>query len=589
MSEDDLQALLRTGIQAARDGKKRVARRIFEQVLEIDDRNELAWMWMASVVETPQKRRICLENALAINPDNARARAALEKLGGSRPQGTSSRHARPKAQTPAPPRPAGLEEEPTEDEIDLDARLGLAPKPAHEPDWMAALSQPAGKAPPAEDEIDLDARLGGVTESAADWGASDWLDAPAPAAGAPRSRPAARTGTGPLPHAEPLPTGAPPRRRRRRRRILVLLVGGIAIIAIVTVAALLLRQRLGLGGIDILPGGTPAPPTAPPTQIVIVAPGEVTTVPTWTPSPTVTPRPTATPRPTRVPLRNYVLAYSALAGQERQESIYTVWADGDSDTLTQLTTGDTRDLYPALSPMGDLIAFVSERTGNPELFVMDANGGEPRQLTALGAARLESPSWSPDGARIVFSADASGNDELYVVSLESGAVVKLTDNPSTDREPAWSPDGKTIAFASDRTGRGYLQIFTLPAGCDTLQGGCEVYVFQITRSQNSSMSPAWSPDSRYIAFVSNRVSIDDNDIYVMRDDGTDPRLLTLDQYGDNGASDLDPSWSRDGQWIAFASDREGTGFQIYVMAADGTDIHQVTSVSGSALHPSWFP
>src|SRR5690606_2026819 len=147
------------------------------------------------------------------------------------------------------------------------------------------------------------------------------------------------------------------------------------------------------------------------TQIVIVAPGEVTTVPTWTPLPTVTPRPTATPRPTRVPLRNYVLAYSALAGQERQESIYTVWADGDSDTLTQLTAGDTRDLYPALSPMGDLIAFVSERTGNPELFVMDANGGEPRQLTELGTERLESPSWSPDGARIVFSADASGNDE----------------------------------------------------------------------------------------------------------------------------------------------------------------------------------
>ncbi len=611
MSDNDLQTLLGTGIQAARNGNKLVARRIFEQVLELDDRNELAWMWMASVVDTARERRICLENVLEINPNNERAIQALAKLGGPKEAKPKAEPRKPPSRAPKPQAKAEgatAEEEidlearlrgqpvppPAEEESDLQARLGERAQRPGEPDWMAVVSQPPAPSPPREEQIDLEARLGGSRPSsraAVEWEENDWISAaPTAAAKPPAGKAKAPAEAQPLAEVGPLPAGPPRRRRRSRfRRILVILAGGAIIIAIVTVAAFLIRQQLGLDTTLPFTGPTPPPATVEPTRVLIVAPGSATPVPTFTPSPTWTPPPSATPTPTRLPLQSYKLAYSALGRQEKDENLYTIWASGDDDTLTPLTAEGANETWPAVSPDGNRIAFVADQPGNPELYVMSAEGGDATQLTTLGAENLESPSWSPDGTRVVFNADPDGNDEIYVINLETQELVQLTDNASTDREPAWSPDGKTIAFASDRTGRGYLQIFTLPADCNTFSSGCETYVFRLTQSQNSSMSPAWSPDGAQIAFVSNRVSADDQDIYVMRSDGTDPRLLTLEQYGDHGAADLSPSWSADGRWIAFASDRDGTGFQIHVMSLDGTEVFQVTSQPGSALHPSWFP
>jgi Tol biopolymer transport system component len=511
LAENDLQALLHTGIQAARAGNKQVAQRIFEQVLEADDRNELAWMWMASVVDTAGERRICLENALALNPQNERARQAMERL----------RRRKPKA-------PPSRKPIPSPEKADLDAEPSQAP-----------VAEPA---PP----------------------------------GAPPTEP-------------PLAVTPSRRRQRRLRQVFVLTMGAVGIIVVVAVTVLLLQQRDGLTLLGRAQQTAP-PPTPMPTRVELVTPGGATPIPTWSPFPTPTPPPSRTPTPTLVPLSNYVLAYSALADRQRNENIYIIWANGDEDTQVQITDDETRDLDPEISPDGSRIAFVSDRTGNPELHLISIDGGDATQLTALGASELEAPSWSPDGGKIVFSANADGDHEIYIVRLDAPLEpLQLTDNQATDREPAWSPDGETIAFASDRIGRGYLQVFTVAADCNERFGGCEGHVYQLTRSQNSSMSPAWSPDGQYIVFVSNRVSTDDEDIYIMRADGTDARLLTLDQYGDNGASDMNPSWSRDGLWIAFSSDREGPGFQIYVISTDGTRIFQVTSQSGNALSPSWSP
>src|SRR5215475_12638091 len=84
MATDDINSLLNAGIQAARAGNKAQARKYLEQVLEKEDNNEAAWMWLASVVDTPRERRICLENVLEINPNNVRAREALAALGPAR-------------------------------------------------------------------------------------------------------------------------------------------------------------------------------------------------------------------------------------------------------------------------------------------------------------------------------------------------------------------------------------------------------------------------------------------------------------------------------------------------------------------------
>src|SRR5215207_7061346 len=71
---------MRQGIEAAREGKKAEAKGFFQQVVDLDDKNEKAWMWLASLVETDEERRVCLSNALFINPNNERAQTAMAKL-----------------------------------------------------------------------------------------------------------------------------------------------------------------------------------------------------------------------------------------------------------------------------------------------------------------------------------------------------------------------------------------------------------------------------------------------------------------------------------------------------------------------------
>ena len=95
------------------------------------------------------------------------------------------------------------------------------------------------------------------------------------------------------------------------------------------------------------------------------------------------------------------------------------------------------------------IAFVSQRDGNAEIYVMDADGGNLRNLTNHPGGDW-SPSWSPDGKRIAFVSQRDGNAEIYVMDADGGNPQNLTNNPGRDSSPSWSPDGKRIAFHSDR-------------------------------------------------------------------------------------------------------------------------------------------
>ena len=95
------------------------------------------------------------------------------------------------------------------------------------------------------------------------------------------------------------------------------------------------------------------------------------------------------------------------------------------------------------------IAFVSDRNGNFEIYVMDINGKSQRRLTN-NVHDDSSPSWSPDGKRIVFASARDGNLEIYVMDADGGNPKNLTNNPFDDRFPSWSPDGKRIVFTSER-------------------------------------------------------------------------------------------------------------------------------------------
>ena len=102
MANEDLESLLKNGIEAAKARNKPEARRLLEKALEIDDSNQAAWMWLATVVDKPSEKRICLENVLELNPNNMRAREALAQLGPA-PQQAPAAPSLKKAE----PRPSG--------------------------------------------------------------------------------------------------------------------------------------------------------------------------------------------------------------------------------------------------------------------------------------------------------------------------------------------------------------------------------------------------------------------------------------------------------------------------------------------------
>jgi TolB protein len=127
----------------------------------------------------------------------------------------------------------------------------------------------------------------------------------------------------------------------------------------------------------------------------------------------------------------------------------------DIDTLafTRVTFREGQpDLHPTISPEGDKIAFQSYVNGNWEIFVMDSDGRNIKQLT-FNPADDTQPAWSPDGQKIAFTSTRDGNWEIYTMDTDGGNKKNLTNNLADDKKPTWSPDAQEIAFQSDRTGK----------------------------------------------------------------------------------------------------------------------------------------
>ena len=242
------------------------------------------------------------------------------------------------------------------------------------------------------------------------------------------------------------------------------------------------------------------------------------------------------------------------------------------------------------------IAFVSHRDGNPEVYVMDIDGHNPRNLTN-NPGKDWSPSWSPDGKRIAFRSHRDGHFlnnvipayEIYVMDVDGGNQLNLTNNPNDDSYPSWSPDGKRIAFASyrDKKVKNFIptyELYVMNADGSNPQN--------LTNDLNDDKYPSWSPDGKRIIFSSERdghfrgeAGIT-SELYVMAADGGNQQRLT-----NNRRNDWDPSWSPDGEWIVFVSDRKGDweNFELYVMAADGGNQQRLTNNRGYDGSPSWSP
>ncbi|MBI3460336.1 PD40 domain-containing protein, partial [Candidatus Acetothermia bacterium] len=224
---------------------------------------------------------------------------------------------------------------------------------------------------------------------------------------------------------------------------------------------------------------------------------------------------------------------------------------------------------PVLSPDGSKIAFASNRDGNQEIYLMNADGTGSVNLTQNKAEDFL-PAWSPDGSKIAFVSTRDQNDEIYVMNANGSGQTRLTNNPASDWKPTWSPDGKQIAFTSDREGN--LEVYVMNA-----DGSNPV---NITKNGARDWRPSWSPVSNQIVFASNR---DGNiEVYLINADGTGLVNLT-----NNQANDYQPTWSPDGKQIAFVSERDENA-EIYVMNADGSNPINISNNPGmEESFPSW--
>jgi hypothetical protein len=339
--------------------------------------------------------------------------------------------------------------------------------------------------------------------------------------------------------------------------------------------------------------------------------------PTWTASPTSTLPPSPTWTPVLPGRENYVLIFAGYLQAGDPFGLYVVQADGgglerlslelpdleaapDQPTLTPAAeaeqeatpegepptpappaaeSGRIELLDPAFSPDGQFIAFTGQVGDTQELFVVEYPSGTPRQITRLGASHTSGAAWSPDGASLLFFSDDDGDYDIYRVSpAEDTPPVNLTTNEGIDdRDPAWSPDGRYIAFASDREAKGAFEIFVIPLENST-------QVCQLTDSANSSFSPAWSPDGSQIAFISNRNL--DNDLFVMRADGSNETVLSV---ADGDWQEREPAWAANGRWLVVSSNREDSpSAQLWVVSPDGREWNRLETDLDEARDAAWL-
>jgi serine/threonine protein kinase len=219
-----------------------------------------------------------------------------------------------------------------------------------------------------------------------------------------------------------------------------------------------------------------------------------------------------------------------------------------TDTLAPTLTPTLTDTpVPTASPTSmptplggaSQIAFASDSTGIPQLYIINSDGSGRRQITEIPEGACQ-PDWSPDGRRLVFispcsvSKDYYPTSSLFIVNTDGSGLLPLPRLSGGDYDPAWSPDGERIAFTSTRNS-GRPQIYVIDLKDQSVTGLSDKYSYET--------QPSWFPDGRRILYVATRGS--DQRIWTMDADGKNRQPFSFSQ----GFIDFKPELSPDGQTV----------------------------------------
>jgi len=250
-----------------------------------------------------------------------------------------------------------------------------------------------------------------------------------------------------------------------------------------------------------------------------------------------------------------------------------IWVmDPDGSNQRQISHLNSLSIMPAVSPDGTKIAFTSYARGNPAIFILSTDTGRRLPFYNQVASMNATPDFTPDGKQLLYASTASGWAQIYIANLDGSNLRRISSTRALEVEPKVNPKtGSDLAFVSGRSGP--QQIYRMNMDGTDVQ--------RLTNGEGEASNPCWHPNGQILAFAWTRGFATGNfNIFVM-----DVASRNFNQLTYGAGRNENPSWAPDGRHLAFMSTRSGSE-QIWTMLADGNQVKQLTT-AGRNWTPVW--